>query len=118
MNFESDWFLRQIEMLAEGAMRKLTKKPSHEEYVDVKQFGGDDLLWYRLCALLAKNEYCAAEDLLWENLRPGDEMSLALAIEFYRQIARHKDEILRAHGFSRQEALEGLERAQEYIETL
>ena len=106
--------MRQLEMLAEGAARKLLKKPPHTEYVDVKQFGGDDLIYYQLCALLARHEFCAAEDLLWEYLRPGDPACLPLAQEFYRKLGEHSDKSLEAHGFSRQEVQEGLERAREF----
>ena len=114
MNFEQDWFLRQIEMLAEGAARKLLKRPAHEEYVDVKQFGGDDLIYYRLCALLARHDFCAAEDLLWEHLRPEDPDQLPLVEEFYRQLGGFSNESLEAHGFSRREVREGLARAREF----
>jgi len=115
MEFNQDWFLRQAELMAEGIARKLLKRPTeHTEYVDVKQFG-DDLLHYRLCALLARKEFCAAEDLLWEHLRPGDEAGLALAEEFYRLLGEVNDDTLEAHGFSREEVREGLERAKEFM---
>jgi len=116
MNFEQDWFMRNVEMLAEGVARKLLKKPAHEEYMDVKQFGeGDDFVYYRLCALLAKHEFCAAENLLWERMRPGEPEQLPLAEEFYRKMGEFGDAALEAHGFSRQEVREGLERAREFI---
>jgi len=116
MDFNQDWFLRQAELLAEGIARKLLNRPTdHHEYVDVKQFGGDDLLYYRLCALLARQEFCAAEDLLWEYLREGDPACLPLAEEFYRLLGEFGDETLEARGFSRAEVGEGLERAREFL---
>ena len=110
-----DWFLRQIESFTENFARKLLgKAPEHEEYIELRQYGGDDLVYSRLCALLAKLDFCAAEDLLWEHLRPGDPACLLLAEEFYRQMGDFGDDMLEAHGFSRQEVREGLERAREY----
>lgn len=115
MDFERDWFMRQLELLIEGAARELLHKPTPTQHVDLRQFGGDDLLWFQLCGLLAKQDFCAAEDLLWENIRPGDPLSLELAGEIYRRMGEYSDETLEAHGFSRQEISDGLERAREYI---
>ena len=116
MNFNQDWFLRQAELLAEGVARKLLNRPTdHHEYVDMKQFGSDDLLHYRLCALLARREFCAAEDRLWEYLRPGDSSCLPLTEEFYRLLGEFSDYTLEAHDFTRVEVREGLERARAYL---
>jgi len=114
MDFNQDWFMRNIEMLGEGAARKLLKKPVHEEFVEELP-GGDDPFWWRLRGLLVKHEFCAAEDLLWENLRPGDPAGLTLAEEFYRELGKYADDTLEAHGFSRAEVREGLERAREFM---
>ena len=115
MDFGQDWFMRQVEAVAEGVARKLLNKPAHEEHVEVQQFGGDDLVYSRLCALLARLEFCAAEDLLWEHLRPHDLDGLLLAEDFYRQLGDFPDTVLDAHGFSRREVREGLTRAREFI---
>ena len=116
MGFQQDWFLRQLEMFAEGFARKLLNKPEeHEQIVDIQQEAGDDLVFYRLCALLAKLEFCAAENMLWEYLRPGEYESLRLAEEFYRKLGAYEDRTLESHGFSRREIEEGLERAREFI---
>ena len=116
MNFGQDWFLRQLELMAEGAARKFFDKPAHEEHIELPQFSaGDDPVYCRLCALLARLEFCAAENLLWEHLRPGDPASLLLAEEFYRQLGSFGNDALEAHGFSRPEVREGLARAREYI---
>jgi hypothetical protein len=116
MDFGQDWFLRQVESFAEGFARKLLgKPPEHQEYVEARQYGGDDLIYARLCALLARLEFCAAEDLLWEHLRPGDLDGLLLAEEFYRQLGGFGDGALEAHGFSRPEVGEGLARARAFI---
>ena len=113
-----DWFLRQIETFVEGAARKILDKPENEQHVEVRQFSGDDLIWSRLCALLAKLDFCAAENLLWEHLRPGDPDCLMLAEEFYRQLGGFGDNALEEHGFSRSEVQEGLERAQKFIKSI
>jgi len=116
MSFEQDWFLRQVETFAEGFMRALMNKPQeHEQIVDIQQSAGDDLAFYRLCALLARCEFCAAEDLLWEHLHPGERESLLLAEEFYRRLGEFEDSTLEAHDFSRQEVREGLDRARKFI---
>ena len=115
MDFNQDWFMRNLEALAEGAARKLLgKKPAHEEFVEL-QFGGDDPVFFQLCALLNKHEFCAAEDTLWEYLRPGDAECLPLAVEFYRKMSEYSEEALEANDFSLREISEGLERAIEFI---
>ena len=115
MDFNQDWFMRSLETLAEGAARKLLgKKPAHEEYIEL-QYGGDDPVFFQLCALLSRHEFCAAEDMLWEYLRPGDAECLPLAAEFYRRMGEYSEETLEANGFSRREVTEGLERAIEFI---
>jgi len=114
MDFNQDWFMRNIEMLGEGVARKLLKKPAHEEFVEELP-GGDDPVWWMLRALLAKHEFCAAEDLLWENLRPGDEACLPLAEDFYRLLGESGDDALESHGFTRAKVQDGLERAREYM---
>jgi len=116
MDFNQDWFMRNVEALAEGAARKLLgKKPAHEEFVEELP-GGDDPVWWQLRQMLAKHEFCAAEDMLWEYLRPGDPACLPLAEEFYREMDKFDDQALEAHGFSRAEVREGLARAREYTE--
>ena len=115
MDFNQDWFMRNIEMLSEGVARKLLQKPKHEEFVEELP-GGDDPVWWQLRALLAKQEFCAAEDLLREYLRPGDPACLPLAEDFYRELGKHDDSALLAHGFSRREVAEGLARAREFLE--
>jgi len=116
MNFNQDWFMRNVEALAEGAARKLLgKKPVHEEFVEALP-GGDDPVWWQLRSLLAKQEFCAAEDMLWEYLRPGNPDCLPLVEDFYKEMGKHDDEALEAHGFSRREVEEGLARAKEYLE--
>lgn len=117
MNFEQDWFMRQLESLTEGIAQKLLNKPVRQEQKQQPQLGGDDLLYYRLCELLARYEFCAAEDMLWEHLLPGDIDSLRLAEAFYRKMGEADSRTLEAHGFSRQEVIDGLERAVEYIRT-
>jgi len=111
-----DWFMRQIESFAENFARNLLNKPQeHEEVIELRQYSGDDLVYSHLRALLSRLDFCAAEDLLWEQLQPGDPASLLLAEEFYRQLGGFGDEILEANGFSRLEVTEGLERALDYI---
>ena len=115
MDFGQDWFMRQIESFTEGFARFILDKPENEEIMEIPQYGGDDLVYSRLCALLARLEFCAAEDLLWEHLVPGDPAGLLLADEIYRQMGGFSDDILESRGFSRREVREGLERAREYI---
>ena len=114
MDFNQDWFTRNIEMLGEGVARKLLKKPAHEEFVEELP-GGDDPVWWQLRSLLAKHEFCAAEDMLWEYLRPGDRACLPMAEDFYKEMGKTDDSTLEAHGFSRREVKEGLERAREFL---
>jgi len=117
MNFDQDWFMRHIEKAAEGAARKAMNKPTtQEQHHGVQHFGGDDLVFCQLCELIAKHRFCAAEDLLWEHLRPGDETSLALAEEIYRQLGEFSEETLNEHNFSRQEVRDGLVRAKHLID--
>jgi len=116
MDFAQDWLIRQLEVIADGAMRKLMDKPTTQEHHDVWAFGADDLIHYRLCALLEKMEFCAAEDLLWEYLQPGQEDALPLAEDFYRRLGAFRDDTLEAHEFSRPEVESGLLRAREFLQ--
>ena len=117
MNFDQDWFMRHIEKAAEGFARKAMNKPTTEQqHHGVQQFGGDDLIYCQLCELIAQRKFCAAEDLLWEHLRPGDKTSLALAEEIYRQLGEFSDNTLLQHNFSRQEVRDGLARAKRVTE--
>jgi len=113
-----DWFLRYVESFTENFARKLLDKPENEEHMEVRQYSGDDLVWSRLCALLAKLEFCAAEDLLWEHLRPGDPDCLMLSEEFYKQLGGFGGDVLEANGFSRGEVQEGLARARAFIKSV
>ena len=116
MNFNQDWFMRNLEQMAESTARKLLgKKPVHEEFVEALP-GGDDPVWWQLRSLLAKHEFCAAEDMLWEYLRPGDPAGLPMAEDFYKEMGKYEDDALEANGFSRAEVQEGLARAKEYLE--
>ena len=115
MDFGQDWLIRQLEVIADGAMRKLMDKPTEQEHDNVWAFGADDLIHYRLCALLERLEFCAAEDLLWEHLQPGLQNALPLAEDFYRRLAAFSDNTLEAHNFSRQEVQGGLDRAKEFL---
>jgi len=110
-----DWFMRQIESFTENFARLVLDKPENEQVVEVRQFAGDDLVHNRLCMLLARLDFCGAEDLLWEHLRPGDPAGMLLAEEFYKQLGGFSDDALEANSFSRAEVSEGLERAREYV---
>ena len=112
-----DWFMRQIESFAENAARFILDKPENEQVVELRQYAGDDLVYNRLCMLLARLDFCGAEDLLWAHLRPRSPSDLQLAEDFYKQLGGFGDDILEAHGFSREEVSQGLERAREYLRT-
>lgn len=107
--FEQDWMMRQIEALIQFVARLMFKKDEIEyEIADPQSLTDSDRLFRKLLELIEKNEFCKAEDLLYEEYRPEDDNFILLAIDFYQRLNEIPEHRLEEHDFSREEVHSGL----------
>lgn len=64
--------------------------------------------WTLLDEQLKKQDYCAAEDLLYEWIDEDEPLFFGLAVHFYSYLNGLSDEELDSHNFPRDEILEGI----------
>jgi hypothetical protein len=108
---EQDYLLRQIHMLMEGIARIFFHREA-ERYAFPDDAASDTLAdqWYRaVLKRLDAGDIGGAENLLFEELQPGDASRLAAALDFYGRLEEMDGAALDAGGFSREEILQGLE---------
>jgi len=91
---QQDWLMRQIEMMT-MAIAKLLFGKDGEAY-DLKEVSNQE------------GQLGEAENLLFFELDKGDERTLAVAVDFYKQANTFSDRELEAQGFTRTELWEGL----------
>lgn len=116
MEFQQDWIIRQIETVTQYVARVLFQKEKIVyEIKEEARMSDNDLLHQRLLMLLREERLCAAEDLLFDNLEPGNEAHARLTLDFYGRLNALTDEALEAGGLPRGELEEGLRKA---LETL
>lgn len=106
---QQDWLMRQIEMMT-MAIAKLLFGKDGEAYdlKEVSNQGQSSELRQKLTALLREGQLGEAENLLFFELDKGDERTLAVAVDFYKQANTFSDRELEAQGFTRTELWEGL----------
>ncbi len=111
MSYHQDWLIRQIEAITATLKFVLSGKKTHMVTVDIEapHSTGDDPLYLQLQALVRQGQICRAEDLLFEAMESPDSMVLDAAQRFYDDLNRLSDDTLKAHNFSRDEILEGLQ---------
>ena len=106
--YQSDWFMRQIEMLVQFITRALFGKPQ-AEYILMDEACPTwaDELYLALKALLAQEKICEAENLLIASFQQT-EAYLRVAVDFYSRLNTYTDVQLEQANFSRDEIDEGL----------
>ena len=108
MQYQSDFIMRQIEMIINMLIKLLFKEENADDAAEIilKSVNGE--LWDELEKLLAEHEFCDAEDLLFERIENSDENLLSEAVRFYYELNKFTDNELEENDFSRDEIAEGL----------
>ena len=109
MEIEKDWFMRQIQQLAQFVAQTFFQKDLiRYEIIDDVALSQTDLLYNTIKRLITEMKICEAENLLFERLDTGDLRHLELAIDFYQTVNLLRDEELKSANFSREEIQAGL----------
>jgi hypothetical protein len=111
--FEDDWLMSQIRLLAAAIAKVVFRKETVTyEIKDEEDLSDTDELYLYLNTLLESGEINEAEDALFEDMTPGDQSLLLLAVDFYQRLNQLTDDELLLRHFSRAEIYEGLMEAQ------
>ncbi len=111
--YEDDWLMSQIRLLAATIAKVVFRKETVQyEIQDEENLSDADELYHYLCAMLESGEINEAEDALFDELTPGDQSLLLLAVDFYQRLNRLTDDELLLRHFFRTEIYEGLQEAQ------
>jgi len=78
------------------------------ELPDKTEFSPADELHCKLKRLVAVNEFCRAEDLLFAELDSSNDEYLAVALDFYDTLNELEDAVLDEYNFPREEILSGV----------
>ena len=110
MNVEQDYIMRMIKEFANVLGRLLfnKKKPMYELDVTNRYHVGDDL-YTRLCRMADEGKINEAENLLYEEMVPGDMDYLEMALAFYAYLNCFEDEVLHRYHYTRDEIKDGME---------
>jgi len=109
MEYQQDWFMRQINMFIQFIAKALFKKDAFRyEILDPDNLSQTDLLYREIYRLLAEKKICEAENLLFDKLNTGELKHLELAIDFYQTLNQLSEEELESCNFSREEVNDGL----------
>lgn len=110
MNVEQDYIMRMIKEFANVLGRLLfnKKKPMYELDVTNRYHVGDNL-YTRLCRMADEGKINEAENLLYEEMVPGDMDYLEMALAFYAYLNCFEDEVLHRYHYTRDEIKEGME---------
>lgn len=107
MIYQSDWLMRQIEMIADTLARLLFNKKSESNFaVKDAAYNINTELWGKLLSLIEQKKFCEAENLLFSEIENGE--SFSIAIEFYTKLNEFSDNELEDNNFSREEIYDGL----------
>ena len=108
---EKDWFMRQIQMLAQFVARAVFGRDvsfeSFEMIAEEAQAGDIGALYTHLKELLAAGDICTAENTLHDGFEDS-KAYVHLAMWFYHELSAMTDEALAAADFSREEIYVGL----------
>lgn len=118
--YETDYIMRQIEMLSRGLAKVLFQKDleTTEEIVDEQGgFSESGLLLHMVKKLLLEKQINEAENLLFKTIEEDpQEDYLKTALYFYERLQEMSDEELEDADFSRAEIADGLKEIQRLYE--
>lgn len=100
--------MRQIEMAIQFVLKLLfSKQQLDDEFILEARADSGELL-AALKRMTQNGALGEAEDLLFDNLEPGNLNSLRVALVFYSELNACSDDFLEQHDFSRAEVASGL----------
>lgn len=118
--YETDYIMRQIELLSRGLAKVLFQKDleTTEEIVDEQGgFSESGMLLHMVKKLLLEKQINEAENLLFETIEEDpQEDYLKTALYFYDRLQEMSDQELEEADFSREEIAEGLREIQRLYE--
>ncbi len=107
--YHEDWLVRQIQITVRAMARIIFNKEAVTyEMADEIQHTDSDLLYVRLVDLLEDDNINKAENILFENMKPGDLNYLLLGLDFYARVNELDNDTLSKCDFSREEIVSGL----------
>ncbi|HWQ96851.1 MAG TPA: DUF6483 family protein [Clostridia bacterium] len=109
MFYQSDWIMRQIQMMVDLVARLVFQKSAIAyEIENTANPSPTDLLFAELNRLIAEQRFNAAEDHLLDHIDPHNRKHLELALDFYQKLNQFSDEELEQNDFPRQEITDGI----------
>ena len=118
--YETDYIMRQIDLLSRGLAKVLFNRDMETEEEIVDEQGGfseSGLLLHMVKKLLLEKKINEAENLLFETIEEDpQEDYLKTALYFYERLDNMSDEELAAVDFSREEIADGLREIQRLYE--
>ena len=106
MNYEQDWFMRQIKIIIDFTLKlMMTKRISNMEEVEEWEYNKYSKQMDRY---LEENDINKAENILFEELDQDNIVYLKIGLEFYDRINKLSDIELKKLNFSREEIELGL----------
>ena len=107
--YKQDYIMRQIRNLVRFLSKIfLNKDIPIYQLPDTGEYTDTDYLYKELLFLLNQGKINEAENLLFENLDPGNKKYIELALDFYEKINNFSDDYLSENNFTRKEIEEGL----------
>ena len=112
MDFERDYFMRQIKNMTRGLANLLFDKDIPEVKIIEDDFNisSEGLLYLQLKHMISEKKINEAENILFEEI--ADKASIKMfyvALQFYNDLYELSDEYLGECHFSREEILDGIE---------
>lgn len=104
MIYHKDWLIRQIEQMVDAITHLLANVPTTATWTQTFELEQRE----QIEKMLRAGEICGAEDWLYENLTPDDDLWLHLTVDFYRSLNEMPEDYLREHNYSREEIADGL----------
>lgn len=106
--YQTDWFMRQIQLAVIGVAKIFGKKSAYYVIEDEENISPSDKLHNELIELVAEGKINEAETKLFERIEPSNKNFLFVALDFYTRLNDLTDDELIACDFSRDEIELGL----------
>lgn len=107
MNYQQDWFMRQIEAMVKMILKILLGRDKDDGLIDEIKDTNEDL-YNEIHNLILKSNFCEAEDKLYDALQNDEPHAVEIALLFYQTLNTFDDERLSKSNFQRDEILSGL----------